>query len=202
MTLLSSKVLGEVLFNCFLRIQKHRHIGIMRAHTHTYTQIPKALQGIHLSIYYLIQFRGALWVQRLGWCGVIWAYGYKEMLKRMELSNLFMFSSAQCTGSLSFYHDSLTLLMKCDQIDSPKPQLKWAFTLWCPWTACETFQFMLRCPLGILWRVQETFSFLLFLFLYHGILFYSRRINSHHEKYKLVIKAKAKNKKISEFFQI
>lgn len=149
MSLLSSKVLGEALFNCFLHIRKHSHIEIM----HTHTQSPKALQEMQLSIYYLIQFRGTLSVQRLGWCDMIWAYGYKEMLKQMELSSLFMFSSAQCTASLSFYQDPLTLLMKCEQTDSPKPQLKWAFTLSCPWTACETFQLMLRWPLGILWGV-------------------------------------------------
>lgn len=129
----------------------------MRTHTHIYRQNPKALQEIQPSIYYLIQFRGILGVQRLGWCDMIRAYGYKEKLKQMELSSLFMFYSTQCTASLSFYQDPLALLMNCEQIDSPNPQLKRAFTLWCPWTACETFQLMLRCPLGILWGVQETF---------------------------------------------
>lgn len=126
---------------------------------HTHAQNPKALQEIWLSIYYLIQFRATLWVQRLGWCDMIPAYGCKEMLKEMELGCLFMFSSTQCTASLSFYQDPLTLLMKCEQIDSPKPQPKWVFTLWCSRTACETFQLMPRCPLGILQGVQETFFF-------------------------------------------
>lgn len=123
---------------------------------HTHAQTPKALQEIWFSIYYLIQFRETLWVQRLGWCDMIQAYGYKEMLKEMELGSLFMFFSTQCTASLSFYQDPLTLLMKCEQIDSLKPQ-----PLWCSWTACETFQLMLRCHLGILQGVQETFFFFL-----------------------------------------
>lgn len=143
-----AKWLGEAAFNCFLHIQKHSRREIM--HTHAHEEAPKTLQEIWLSIYYLIQFRGTLWVQRLGWCDMIRAYGYKEMLKEMELGSLFMFSSIQCTASLSFYQDPLTLLMKCEQIDSPKPQPEWAFTLWCSQTACETFQLMPRCPLGIL----------------------------------------------------
>ena len=86
-------------------------------------------------------------------------------------------------NSLSFYKDPLTLVMKREQIDSPKPQPKWAFTLWYSQTACETFQLMLRCPLGILRGVQETFfflSFFFFLFLYHDVLFYSGRTKSHY----------------------
>lgn len=150
MILISSKVTGRGIVKLFSASRKTQSQG-NNAHTHKYTQNSKALQEIQLSIYYLIQFRGTFWVQRLGWCGMIRAYGYKEMLKQMELSSLFMFFSTQCTASLSFYQDPLTLLMKCEQIDSPKPQLKW-----CPRTACETFQLMLRCPLGILW-VQETF---------------------------------------------
>lgn len=120
----------------------------------------------------------------------------------MELGSLFMFSSTQCTASLSFYQDPLTLLMKCEQIDSPKPQPKWAFTLWCSQTACETFQLMLRCPLGILQGVQEIFffSFFLFLFLYHDVLLYSGRTKSHHGKYELAIKARVKTKKNPNFY--
>lgn len=190
MILISSKVTGRSIVKLLSACRKMQSQGNnAHTYTHKYTQNPKALQEIQLSIYYLIQFRGTFWVQRLGWCDMIRVYGYKEMLKQMELSSLFMFSSTQCTASLSFYQDPLTLLMKCEQIDSPKPQLKW-----CPWTACETFQLMLRCPLGILWGVQETFFFLSFLFPYNGILFYSRRTKSHHGKYNHVINAKDKNK--------
>lgn len=187
-----AKWLGEASFNFLLNIQKHSHREIM--HAHTYTQNPKALQEIQLSIYYLIQFSRTLWVQRVGWCDMIQAYGYKEMLKQMEISSLFMFSSTQCTASLSFYQDPLALLMKCEQIDSPKPELKRAFTLWCPWTACETFQLMLRWPLGIPGEVQETFFFLSFPLSLPSYFIYIRRNKSHRGKYKLVINAKAKNK--------
>lgn len=112
--------------------------------------------------------------------------------------------STQCTAPLSFYQDPLTLLMKCEQIDSPKPQAKWAFTLWCSQTVCETFQLMLRCPLGILQGVQEIFfsfflSFFLFLFLCHDVLLYSRRTKSHYGKYELAIKARVKTEKNTNF---
>lgn len=88
--------------------------------------------------------------------------GGGDTVQKMDLGSLFMCISCLPTTSLSFYQDPKAILMRCEQIDSPKPQPKWGPVLWSPWAACETFQLKLRSPVGIRQWAHKILSFLSF----------------------------------------